>query len=243
MPYRRLPNTDNARVKALQTAYQKGKEIPPFKLAFSQNALQKVQSFLPGFEKRIMEQKQAYTNQVKRNKEYLAHMKKARLYISHFIQVLNMAILRGDIPAAMRIYFNIDENDKRVPALTTEQDIIEWGEKIINGEARRTQKGMSPITNPTIAVVKVRYENFVEAYQNQKTLQKNNTRALNELAAMRPEADEIITQIWDEVEKSFNDLPEDLKREKATDYGIAYVYRKNEISRIKFFEPTKLSFG
>lgn len=37
MPYRRLPNTDAARLKALRNALTKGEEIPPFKLAFPQS--------------------------------------------------------------------------------------------------------------------------------------------------------------------------------------------------------------
>ena len=61
MPYRRLPNTDVARLRALRTAYTIGKELPPFKLAFSQSTLQKIQSFLPSFEKILLECKHAYT--------------------------------------------------------------------------------------------------------------------------------------------------------------------------------------
>ena len=43
MPYRRLPNTDVARLRALRIAFEKGKELPPFQLAFSQTTLQKIQ--------------------------------------------------------------------------------------------------------------------------------------------------------------------------------------------------------
>ena len=241
MPYRRLPNTDNARFKALKKAYEKGKELPPFKLAFSQNALQKLQSFLPQFETKLQEQKQAYNNQVNKNKDYVQHLKKAKLYISHFIQVLNMAILRGELNPSIRTYYSIDEDNKKLPSLNTEHDVIEWGEKIIAGETARIQKGMTPVTNPTMAVVKVHYENFLDAQQFQKTLQKNTNRALNELAALREDADAIITQIWDEVENSYKDLPEELKREKASDYGVVYVYRKNEINKLQVFENSRIS--
>jgi len=34
MPYRRLPNTDSARVRALKRAVEISKDIPPFRLAF-----------------------------------------------------------------------------------------------------------------------------------------------------------------------------------------------------------------
>ena len=92
MPYRRLPNTDNARSIALQTALLKGKEIPPFKLAFTQKNLQKTQAFLTRFEKAIILHKQSQARQIKKNKDYQKVLKKAKLFISHFIQVMNMDI-------------------------------------------------------------------------------------------------------------------------------------------------------
>lgn len=232
MPYRRLPNTDAARLKALQLAFAKGKELPPFKLAYSQSAFQKVQSFLPSFEKAMLESKQAYDNQVERNKEYLKTLKKAKLYVSHFIQVVNMAILRGEISVTEREFYGLDEDERKTPTLNTENELIEWGKKIIDGEEIRKAKGRSPITNPTIAVVRVRYEQFMDAFKFQKTLQKNYHRALEKLAEMRTTADEIILQVWNEVEEHYNSLTDDEKRENANNYGLNYVFRKNELKKL-----------
>jgi hypothetical protein len=241
MPYRRLPNTDNARYNALLCAYKNGKEYPPFKLAFSQSTFQKVQSFLPHFEKAMIEYKQAYINQVRKSKEYIMTIKKAKLYISHFIQVLNMTILRGELPATARIYFGIDELDRRIPALNTECEVIKWGETLIKGEQLRLRKGQSPLSNPTIALVRVRYENFLDAYNFQKTLQKTNNRSLKELTQLRTDADDIILSVWNEVEDSFKDLPDDLRREKAQEYGIVYVFRKNELKQLNLFDNNRIS--
>jgi hypothetical protein len=232
MPYRRLPNTDAARLKALKTAYNKGKELPPFKLAFTQSTFQRVQSFMPMFEKSITESKFTYANQVKKSKEYQVHLKKARMYISHFIQVMNMAIQRGELASMTRTFYGINESDQRIPSLNTEEAVISWGEKIIAGEAERMKKGMSPVTNPTIAVVRVRFENFKDAYHAQKTIKKSSSRYVQELSEQRKSADDIIAQLWNEIENSFNSLPEDIRREKASEYGVVYVYRKNELSRI-----------
>lgn len=239
MPYRRLPNTDAARLKALHTAFIMGRENPPFKLAFSQNAFQKVQSFLPSFEKVISESKQAYDSQVDKNKEYIRTIKKAKLYISHFIQVVNMAIMRGELPSSERSFFKIKENDKKAPALNTEQEVIDWGQNIIDGEEIRKAKGRSPITNPTIAVVKVRYEQFMDAYKFQKTLQKNYHRALDKLAEMRSTADEIILQVWNEVEEHYQNLDDNTKRKKSEGYGLVYVFRKNELQKQNSLEEVE----
>lgn len=232
MPYRRLPNTDAARLKALKAAFSKGRELPPFQLAFSQSSFQKVQSFLPSYEKSLLETKQAYDNQVEKNKEYVKVMKKAKLYISHFIQVVNMAIMRGELPISERMYFNLDEDDRKTPVLTSENEIVHWGNTIIEGENQRKIKGRSPITNPTIAVVKVRYEKFMDTYSFQKILQKNHHRAQENLVGLRLTADEIILTVWNEVEAYYNELTDLEKRQNAMEYGLSYVYRKNELVNI-----------
>ena len=232
MPYRRLPNTDAARLRALKTAFEKGKELPPFRLAFSQSTLHKIQSFLPSFEKVILESKQAYSKQVEKSKGYVAVVRKARLYISHFIQVLNMAIIRGDISSAERKYYGIQDDSTKLPSLITESDLIKWGEKLIHGETIRTMEGRTPITNPTIAVVKVRYEKFLDAYKFQKMLQKNYLRTHENLEEKRMQANNTIVNIWNEVEDTFKQEPEQKRREEAKTYGIIYVFRKSELRKI-----------
>jgi hypothetical protein len=239
MPYRRLPNTDSARCRALLKAYQKGKETPPFKLAFTQSTYQKIVSFLPLYEKTIKQVQSAYSVQAVRSREYHKLMKKAKLYISHFIQVVNMAIQRGELPASIREYYSLNGNSNKLPPLTTEEDIIRWGKALIDGEAARILKGQSPVTNPTIAVVKVWYEQFLEALMEQKNLQQSNSRIHSSLSELRPKADDIIISVWNEVETSFKDLPDQLKREKAEEYGLVYIFRKNELHNQSFFQPAQ----
>lgn len=234
MPYRRLPNTDAARMKALKAALTKGKELPPFKLAFSQSNLLKLQSFVETFNHTLNNQKQAFDYQVTNSNRYKEALRKVKLYISHFIQVTNMAIIRGELPENTRDYFGLDNNSKTIPILNTEKDVIELGARLIEGEKQRIKKGLTAIKNPTIAVVNVRYEQFMDAYNFQKTLQKRNKLALEKLASMRNKADEIILSIWNEVEDHFCDLPENMKRDEASQYGLVYVFRKNELLKIHF---------
>ena len=229
MPYRRLPNTDSSRLKALKVAYRKGKDLPPFKLAFSQSSFQRVQLFVDGFELAMSRYKKVYEIQVSHNHDYTNVTKKARLYLSHFIQVLNMAIQRGDQKPSIRSFYDLEAYENRLPSLTTDKELVEWGRKIIAGETQRTSKGMSPITNPNIAMVKVWFENFEEAYKQQKIFQQNTARAQAELDAMRKTADDIILNIWNEVEATFKEFSDDVRREKCKDYGVVYVFRKNEI--------------
>lgn len=241
MPYRRLPNTDSARLRALQTAFAKGKELPPFKLAFSQQSLRKLHSIIPQFEKALLEYRSTFNHQVRKNKEYLQIYKRAKLYISHFIQVMNMSVNRGELPAITRTFFGMGEQESYVPDLNTERSVLEWGEKIIKGENQRRLQGLTPITNPAIALVKVRYEQFVDAYKFQKTLQADKRRAMDNIVQLRVDVDAIILAIWNEVEEFFKDLPDNLMREKSAEYGVSYVFRKNELRKINLSSTLQFS--
>ncbi|RPI45459.1 MAG: hypothetical protein EHM46_01705 [Bacteroidetes bacterium] len=240
MPYRRLPNTDSARLKSLKSAFEKGSDLPPFKLAFSQNSFRKIQTVLPGFETAIYEHRNSLNLQLERNKEYQKRLKKARIYISHFIQVVNMSICRGELIPDTRKFFGIDDEEKKLPSLHTEEEVIIWGKQLIDGEQKRLLKGLSPITNPTIAVLKVHYDKFIENHNHQQSLRERSLRAQNLLNEKRNQVDLVIQQIWNEVENTFNDLPEDIRREKAADYGLVYVFRKSEMPNLSIFQHPQM---
>jgi hypothetical protein len=228
MPYRRLPNTDLARLRALRIAFEKGKELPPFQLAFSQSTLQKIQSNLHIFEAAVQESRQAYNIQILKSQEYIKLLKKVKLYMSHFVQVTNMAIIRGDLNASDCNYFGFTHGHK-VPSFNSEKEVIAWGEKLIQGETLRIKNRLTPVVNPSIAVVKVWYEKFVDANLFQKNLQKNLHRSQKNLIGLRKLVDGIISQIWNEVELFYQDQPDEVKRNSSKIYGIVYFYRKNEL--------------
>jgi len=240
MPYRRLPNTDSARMKSLKSAYEKGKDLPPFKLAFSPGSFRRMQAVLPQFENAISEHKNSLNLQAEKNKEYQKRLKKVRLYISHFVQVVNLAITRGDLAPDTRNYFGLVEDERKVPSLSSEDDVIRWGEQLIDGERLRRNKGMNPVTNPTIAVLKVHFDKFMEYHNYQKSLKDRSQRAQEHLSERRAQVDGVIQQIWNEVEHTYGDLPEEMRREKSSEYGLIYVFRKNELNNATVFQSPRI---
>jgi hypothetical protein len=95
MPYRRLPNTDAARMSALKVALKLSQETSPVQLAFSQVTLNRLRTFVPTFEAAVVNYKRSYSSTVTRNRDYPKLMRKAKLYISHFIQVLTCLLPAG----------------------------------------------------------------------------------------------------------------------------------------------------
>ena len=224
MPYRRLPNTDQARIRALKSAVGKGDVYNVNELAISLNTLSEARNFLSKFEIAHNYYAQCYDNQVKESPKHQSNVKTARLYISHFIQVLNLSVLRSEVKPIHKKLYCLPIDNYNVPDLTSEAAMVEWGKRIIEGERKRTSQGGVPI-----AKVKVHYDIFVDSYERQKALQVLTNRSLEGLATMRTRADELILDIWNQVEEKFRNIsPNELRLDKCRDYGVIYYYRTGE---------------
>jgi hypothetical protein len=238
MPYRRLPNTDTARIRAMKTALGLGKEVPPHKLAYSSKTLVHMQRFLGQFENSLQLQRQTLSSQEKKAKNHNEVSRKARMYLTHFIKVMNMAIFRGELPPETRAFYGIPTDDPTVPSFSNENELVSWGRRIIDGEIFRIKKGGSPITNPTIAVVKVRFEQYLDILNFQNIISKRGQDYSMKVNELRKEADEIILTLWNEVESKFLALDETERRAACENYGLVYFFRKGELEKALPTEQT-----
>lgn len=229
MPYRRLPNTDQARIRALKTAVGKGDMADIRDLPLSLNTLSEARNYVRKFEQAQSYYLQCFDLQATANRKHQLNVKTSRLYVSHFIQVFNMAVIRAEIKEVHKKLYGLTINDFAVPDLASEAAIAEWGRKVIEGERKRTSQGGIPIYNPTIAKVKVHYDIFMDSYDKQKGLQVLTIRSLETLTAMRAKADALILDIWNQVEARFQDVfPDEARLNKCRDYGLIYYYRTGE---------------
>lgn len=229
MPYRRLPNTDQSRIRALKTAVEKADGYDnPYGLPFSFRTVGAARNFLPRFEAAHIYYMECLERQSKAGRKHQANVKMARLYLSHFVQVLNLAVVRSEIRAAHKAFYGLGTR-QTLPDLSGESSLLEWGRKIIDGENRRISQGGIPIYNPTIAKVKVHYDIFADSYERQRSLQAATARSLEAVASMRREADALILDLWNQVEEKFSQVePVDKRLELCRAYGLVYYYRTSE---------------
>ena len=243
MPYRRLPNTDQARIRALENAITKDDIRENNQLVISYKSIQEARNFVEVFKRNNKLYAQNFDAQVKSSKKYQSQVKSVRLYISHFIQVLNMSVIRSEIKKENKLLYGLEIDDYTVPDLSSETFLLKWGEAIIKGEEERLKKGGVPVYNPTIAKVKVHYNIFCESYRIQKGLRNNTAKSMDAVAELRPRADEIILEIWNQVEEIYKDYPSSVKIEKCQEFGVVYYYRTKEKRAIEAAKmQKKLSF-
>jgi hypothetical protein len=228
MPYRRLPKTDQARLHALQRAVQQAGNAAYNDQAINYRTLAEAQRFLMQFENQVAQYHANFDSKVSANRQYRHRVRNARMYISHFIQVLNLSVIRGEIKRQQKELYKLDPKSNSLPDLTTEEGLLEWGKNIIDGEQQRTAAGGFAIYNPAINKVKVHYEIFKEDYTSHLLHKKKHTRVYEDTEVLRKTADEIILSIWDQVEAFYKDELPYAKLQKCQAYGMIYYYRKGE---------------
>ena len=230
MPYRRLPNTDKARIRSLETAISRMRNSEYYAPVLSPELYSKAEKKLQQFREAVDRYLDSLDAQVSYSKSesYQSRLKNAKMYVSHFLMVFNMCVKRGEIRAADRAYYSIPEDSGELPDMSSDISVIHCCENTINGEKARTGKGGIPIFNPTIAKVSVHYDLFKELYDKQCGLRQLTDEALLVVSLMRPQIDEIILEVWNSVENYFSDLPAEKKLKVCREYGLIYYYRTGE---------------
>lgn len=230
MPYRRLPTTDKARTRALEAALEKV-AFKNGKVAISAKSIEELQTVKSKFENTLKHYEMNIQIQAEKHHEFKAVMEKARMYVSHFIQVLYLTSERGEINGGIK-YYSLDDYDGKVPPLNTEEEILNWGNIVIQGEQKRIQSGGSAIYNPSIAMVRIKVEEFKDAAIFQQNLKRNTTRTYNLMQELRKSTNDFISQLWNEIEENIETESPKHKRQIAQEYGIVYVFRKKEKKKL-----------
>ena len=226
MPVKKLPETDQNRIEILRTI------VDQEELGMDENSiltiieLHDLRNFLLVLEGTDFCFKQALDDENRAGKSSQELFERAQLYISHFIQVLHLMVIRGEIKEENLSLYELDENSLILPDLSSEEAVLAWGDRIIKGETERIYRGGASIYNPNIAKVKVHYDLFKDALQSLKIYRQNTIRNTEGLLEMREKADQLIWDIWTRVENKYWDLLHAEREQKYNDYKISYYHQK-----------------
>ncbi|MDA3910314.1 MAG: hypothetical protein PF448_03010 [Bacteroidales bacterium] len=225
MPRRILPNTDKLRYQTLKQCIDKLADINPQSRFLSEDQYHSMLSVMSRFEQIFLAREK-----LKADPEYLAIQKKAGLFLKHYLMVMQMAALRGEMPEKNLMYYGLKNAHSPLPAFNTGKQIIELGSEIFEADAKRIANGGKYITMPGIAVVKIWYDKFVDAYQNHRVQvekYKNNQEFVQKL---RNEVTRCIIEFWNSLEYEYNHLEPESFRQLAMEYGLQYSLSSNEIA-------------
>ncbi len=228
MPYRDLPKSDDAKGDALRTIFNLANSKTPEELAFSQASIDKVKEFYPVYSKEITERSSALSAQSEATAARVVAESKCRMYVSHFFQVFNMGIDRDEHKASERAFYGLDVSLESVPDMFSADDVRRYAENIIKGEVERVNAGGTAMINPSKDQVEAVYNDFAAKLKDQAEKKTTYSKEQKDVDNIRAQADELIKDVWDEVEFHFRKLPPAAMRREARAYGVVYTSRPGE---------------
>lgn len=228
MPYRRLPKTDAARLKALKTLLQNDDIYTVRNRFINWQTLSKAQNLYNQLLTASEQYKMAYTSQTHDSQKIDKLKARATMYVSHFLQVLLMAVERGEIKPALLKLYGMEENATAIPNIKTTDGLLEWGKKTVEGEKARLKAGGRPIYNPTIGMVSTHLDIFAETVKRKRMLMARTQNFGKAVEKIRPETDEVLLDLWNQIEAHFADLPPEKRFNECRKLGVVYYYRRNE---------------
>lgn len=249
MPSRRLPNTIPAVIRTLKTARDTWKNTPvAADRAISDEHWAKLDDAVPAsllnrFLKEAGEVDLAQAAQAPLTTALAQTAERLTMFVSHFHQVLDLGIVRGDFAPGARSYYGRDVGATSIPDLSSYDAVAEAAEKIVTGEAARAAAetttwdgGMTwdqsqwdgtyrPMALPSAAEVGELLTAFNTQRGQSQTAQSKTDREREEAMALYPEAQALAVDICDTVEFFYRKDPDaSSRRAKCERWGVAYLY-------------------
>lgn len=219
---RKLPRTNEQRVRAITTAKEKKDHVLPADMAITSATESRLNSIDSNYNGAMLARAVALSGQSGQLDLFNPSRDGARLFINHFIQVFNLGVTRGVYPKADRGFYQLPLNTDTLPSLDTDANLLLWGERIKTGNAARITAGGAAMSNPTAAEVDTQFQDFktkFNATNNKKEIYDQSQEAVD---GLNGEADKVIKKVWDEVEAFYNEEPDSSKRRKARAWGVVY---------------------
>ena len=231
MPTRRLPRNNAERSAALNRAKER-KDAPttdPLQIPYTAATIGKLDTVQPDYKLKLAKVASALSLQT----EITAVVTKARImaafFVADMLEAMQRAVRRELFLPSARAYYQLPVGEPTIPRMRTEAEVLEWGEKVIQGETDRIAAGGAPITFPDLAEVTVAFNDFRDKNLLQAERKGVYDTAQEAVQADNIEVDKLILKLWNETETFFDEGEKPAMRRKAREWGVVYVPSAGEV--------------
>ncbi|MBL0310869.1 MAG: hypothetical protein IPP77_14730 [Bacteroidetes bacterium] len=225
------PSSNTERITAIRSAWNTNNQ-PVFADVLTPATQARLNLVKPDYENKL----RAFSAYKAAQATHVAEKEKAKnalaIYVSHFIQSLNLSIARGEKPAAVRAIYSLEVSSEKVPSLLQESEIIYWARNLITGEAARIAAGGVPMSNPSIGDVQLRQTTYLNLVTSTLIDKSNLKKARNEIKKVTVEVNRVIRKVWNEVETYYGERARPSMRRYARRWGVVYA-RKGATKKLR----------
>jgi len=230
MSSRRLSQTDDESKKAITAGKTKNDTLTEGHEVLSAETTIRINTDQPVFVGAMLARGIALRNQSNSTTSLELLREKAKIYISHFIHAFNNGIVRGVYPQSDRAFYQLDLNSSSVPNISNDENVITWGDNIQIGDPIRVASGGAAMSNPSALELNTVFNAFKVARATHTSLKDEYDAAQKAVADLRPEVNDLILRVWNEVETYYSSEEPANRRRKCREWGIVYVNVSGEVS-------------
>lgn len=233
MSSRRAPNSNPSVIRSLTAAREAWLRFPENRLIstdhFAQLDATQADGLLNRFLKESSDVDKALAAQAPLTSAQSQALAKLTLYVSHFHQVYDFGVQRGDFTAGGRAYYGRDVNASTVPNLSTLDAVIAAAEAIVKGETDRQSAEAAahlPMARPSAADVSAVLADAKQKRAATESAKLATDTEQGELAALYPAAQRLAVSILNHIDFHLSeraDLDAPGRRRIARAWGVVYV--------------------
>lgn len=222
MPVYQAPQSDAQRLDALRAITATGpQDIAAGKTYVDQDTLDAVATRLAQFETAYFALSSKLSGRAREVSEKDLALTKLQTYVRDFWDVMRRRNTRMEYPVSVLNFFGLPQ-DGLSPKPTQEKEWITWAELAVKGDTEAVTAGYPAMSNPTAAEV----QTILTAYQTQAADIAPADRAYDDaqaaVAALRPQTDELIQDVMDQLRFALRKLDGPSQRRIMRSYGAYF---------------------
>jgi hypothetical protein len=232
MPTRTLPTSDTQHLDALRDAHFQLHALPKGSdPVLSTKTATSLERLYPVWRDELKGRRNVVGLQTEATAAVQENKARLRMFLSHFLQNLNMAIEREDpgFRAGDRTLYGMDSNQAVLPRMEGETELLRVAEDVIEGEAKRIAAGGDPITMPPVAEISAIYGETLKLLKVQYQQVNVYGKESDDVIALRSEVSELVKDIWDELEFSYRKETPSSMRRRCRLWGVIYTPGSGEV--------------
>ncbi len=216
------PNSSPTRLQVLTVAKEKKDSVDPSENILSAGTTTRLDDIYPIFVAALNKVATRKGESTEATDFKTESGKELRLYISHFLQVFNLAVVRKVYPPSARAFFGLDVSTGNLPDIASDTNAELAATAIATGALDLASHAMPPMVNPTAEEVATRLNAFKGAYAKHSNKAQELDAAQEAVDALTPEVDKVIKKIYDEAETHYNEEEPESMRADCKWWGVIY---------------------
>lgn len=228
MPTYSSPRNDNQRLAFLKrAAAAAAQDIAAGNPYISPELLDRLESFVPGYQETMSIIGTRLSARARAVRERAAAMQRVETYTRDFWESIRRQVRRLDLPAEVLSFYRLPM-DGLTPTPNTQEEWLSLAAQVVRGDGEAAAAGYPPAVGPSAAELQAVLETAHAQDEEMARAERAYHQAQQATAALRPAADELITDVVAELRFNLRKLDPPGQRRIMRTYGARFRRREGE---------------